>query len=348
MRTGTAAAAADLGRGGWLHAVEIGSRGRELMSSSLALESGMAGRPTPERSPDVSVLTPSLNYGRFLRDALSSVRLQAGLLTEHVVQDGSSSDDSVRVLREFGGSVCWRSDADEGQSDALNRAFARSRGRWIAWLNADEFYLPQGLTRLLEAAETARADLVYGDVVFVDVDGACIRLVPQHPFHPTLLRWYGNFIASCGVLIRREILNGTPWDTSLRIAMDWDLYLRLARLGARFVYLPFPVAAFRLHEDQVIAQPPERFADEFTRLSRRHGVRSREARMLGRGIHDACKLVTGAYPRQLRARGFRGADLRWFDHGDGRSNCSALVQACYPEQPRRSGSRSSPGQHGVV
>src|ERR687897_245118 len=110
--------------------------------------------PAPGTSPmmeaiDVSVLTPSYGYGRFIADSIESGICQDGLRLQHIVQDGGSEDETLDVLRSFGDQVLWTSEPDQGQSDALNRALAKATGRWVAWLNADEFYLPSGLASLI-------------------------------------------------------------------------------------------------------------------------------------------------------------------------------------------------------
>src|SRR5690242_18729547 len=107
---------------------------------------------------DVSVLTPSYQYGHFLVDALTSVALQNGVRVEHIVQDGASTDDTLSVLAAADPPVDWRSEPDQGIGDAMNRALLRAQGRWIAWLNADEFYLPGALAALVNVAESCDAD----------------------------------------------------------------------------------------------------------------------------------------------------------------------------------------------
>ncbi len=188
----------------------------------------------PAASPvgdGVSVLTPSLNYADFIRDALLSVQGQTGLSLEHIVQDGHSTDGTVEVLRDFGPDVRWRSEPDEGQSDALNKALSRAGREWIALLNADEFYLPGGLEMLVEAGERTGADVVYGDCVFVDEEGRFLRLLAAHRFGRRTLRSYGCFIETCATLFRRSALSEGIWDVELRRIMDWDLFLDLRRRG---------------------------------------------------------------------------------------------------------------------
>ncbi len=276
---------------------------------------------------EVTVLTPSLNYGRFLPDNLASVGNQSGVTIQHVVQDALSSDDTVPILKSS--NVDWRSEEDSGQSDALNRALTRAQGQYVTWLNADEFYLPLGVAILRDALVETGADVAFADPAFVDEEGRLTRVVPQHPFSRLFLKWYGCYIASCTTMFRREVIESAGWDTSFRLAMDWDLYLRLAEAGARFAYVSRPVAAFRLHPSQVIAEPESSHAREFAQLAERHGVRGKKVRALGRWPHDIFKLLSGSYPPQIRARSLRGSDLRWFGTSEGKWNSLRLVESSY-------------------
>lgn len=287
---------------------------------------------------DISVLTPSYGYGRFIPDAVESVLRQQSMAVEHVVQDGGSDDGTVETLKRYGDRIIWASEPDEGQSDALNRALARASGTWIAWLNADEFYLPDGLATLARHAERAGADVVYGDCVFVEARGRIERLLPQHRFSARILREYGCYIPSNTVLIRRSVLGDAPWDPTVKRIMDWDLYLKLLKRGARFSHISYPAAAFRAHEERVTSKPPSDFEEE-NEVASRYGLprdvwdRWRASRV-GRWLHPVYKAVGGAYIRQFQARSLRGRDLRWFDNPRGLETFDQLLRRAYPYQSR--------------
>jgi glycosyltransferase involved in cell wall biosynthesis len=279
------------------------------------------------RVTDVSVLTPSFGYGRFIADGIESVIRQRGVHLEHIVQDAGSDDETLDVLRSFHDRVQWTSEHDQGQSDGLNKALSKASGEWVAWLNADEYYLPDGLRVLVEEGERTKADVVYGDCVTVDRDGRMIGLRPQHPFSSLILRLYGPFVASVSVIIRRSILDERPWDPSLRVVMDWDLYLRLASRGASFRYVPYPVGAFREHADQASAQPG---TPETKDVRERHRIPSaRWCRKGGKALHGLRKFSAGSYARQRCAKMFEGLDLRWFEHQEGVDNFRTLLNRCY-------------------
>ena len=282
---------------------------------------------------DVSVLTPSYEYARFITDAIESVLYQEGITVQHIVQDGLSQDGTVDVLRRFEGRIVWASQPDLGQSDALNRALSKASGRWIAWLNADEFYLPDSLATLVKVGDRMAADIIYGDCVFVDGNGNLERLLPQHRFVPRILREYGCFIPSSAVLIRRSVLGDAPWDTTLERIMDWDLFMSLLTRGARFTHLSYPVGAFRVHADRVTARRPSGPREE-DEVASRYGLprdvheRWRASRR-GRWLHPVYKAVDGAYTRQLRARSLRGRNIIWFASVAARETWVSLMRNCY-------------------
>ena len=277
----------------------------------------------------ISVLTPSRAYGQYIADAIESARKQDGVTIQHVVQDAGSDDGTVDVLRSYGDAVEWTSEPDRGQSDALNQALGRASGDWIAWLNADEFYLPAGLRVLLDAGEEHNADVVYGDCVTVDGDGRLIALRPQHAFNRTILRLYGPFLASVSVLIRRSSLWEDPWDRSLIQVMDWDLYLALAFRGASFLHVAYPVGAFRQHASQVSTWT-KHVKRETQEIRRRYGIPTGPwSQRAGPALHRLAKLMTGSYVRQARAAALRGRDLRWFDGREGAETFRLLLDRCY-------------------
>jgi glycosyltransferase involved in cell wall biosynthesis len=287
---------------------------------------------TDRSEPDVSVLTPSYGYGRFISDALESVQGQEGTSVEHIVQDAASRDDTIEILRTFGDRVRWRSEPDEGQSDALNRAIGSAKGRWIAWLNADEFYFPGGLRTLISAGEEAGADVVFGDAIFVDEDGKLIRLFPQHRYSSLLLRHYGVYIASCATVFRRSVLGSKPWDADIRRVMDWDLYLRLDAQGARFLHVPFPVGGYRIHDAQITAQPAEHYAADLQAVRGRYGIPERRWKQPARLMHAVYKLFAGAYGKQFTASRLRGSDMRWCRPEVGAEGFLEVLMSCYGDR----------------
>lgn len=218
-----------------------------------------------------SIVTPNYNYGRFLQKALESVLAQADAPgapeIEHIVIDGGSTDDSVQILKDWAASSAaspaakagrytfsYVSEPDKGQTDAINKGLRRATGDIVAWLNADEYYLPRKLALVAAfLAKHPKADFVYGEPLFVKADGSPIRIRRAHRFSKFVLYGCCCYIASCASFWRRRILDdGHYLDPSYKVIMDGEYYCRLAKAGYRFRFIPVTVAAFALHDSNAM------------------------------------------------------------------------------------------------
>ena len=224
-------------------------------------------------------MTPSFQQGRFIGRTIESIRSQSYPAIEHIVQDGGSTDETIEVLRAAGPDVIWASEPDTGQTNALNRAIARSRGDIVAWVNSDDFLYPDALERAVEIFTTHDADAVYGSCALVDESGRTIGRYHTEPFsYQALLN--RNIIAQPALLFRRAMYERFgPFDESLRFAMDYEYWLRCGR-DAKIIYIPNVLAAYRIH-----------LGGKTTRASRAHAVEGNRVRWkYGRGIMPTWKL----------------------------------------------------------
>ena len=197
---------------------------------------------------DFTIITPSLNYGRFLKDCLSSVAMQEGISLEHYVIDGGSNDKSIEVVARFP-HVKWIQESDKGMSDAINKGFDRAQGDWVMWLNADDRLKPGVLAKMIDHLRKSHADVVYGNWDFIDEAGCFLR-------HVTSPRWslfvhihHHCFVGSTAAFYRRATVTGEGYRLreDFRYVMDGEFYARLDAAGKRFEYVPVAVADFRLH-----------------------------------------------------------------------------------------------------
>ena len=111
---------------------------------------------TPGTIPLISIITPSFNQARFLRRTIDSVLAQDYPHVECIVIDGGSTDDSIAVLRSYGDRIRWIAEPDRGQSDAINKGFARCHGAIRAYLNSDDVLWP-GALRTVQGEELLRS-----------------------------------------------------------------------------------------------------------------------------------------------------------------------------------------------
>lgn len=195
-----------------------------------------------------SIITPSFNQGRFIRNCIESVKVQSGVEWEHIVVDAGSTDETVGILKASP-HLQWISEPDQGMSDGINKGFLRATGDWVMWLNGDDYLMPGALSKVAEfASKNLQADLIYGDCVFVEASKKVSRRKHEHPFDFSILLFYGCYIPSTSTFIRRSVItNGELLNMEYRVCMDFEYYVRLSERGYQFKYLPEPLACFRWH-----------------------------------------------------------------------------------------------------
>ena len=218
-----------------------------------------------------TIITASLNYGHFLGDCLQSVADQKGVELEHLILDGGSTDDSCEVAARFPHAT-WIQESDRGISDSINKGFLRAKGKWVMWLNADDFLEPGALAKVADfIARNPEADVVHGDCTFINGDKTPIRRKYDTPVDEWDLFFIGCVIPSTSTFYRREIIeSGHLLDVNYKNAMDLEYYLRLMRLGYRFAYLPEALACFRWHDESTTMKNWQRMIDEALRCKRQH------------------------------------------------------------------------------
>lgn len=197
---------------------------------------------------DFTIVTPSYNYSTYILKCLDSVRDQEGVTFEHLVYDAGSTDGTLDIIREYD-HVDLTVEPDKGMSDAINKGFKAAKGKWVMWLNTDDYLLPGALVKVKAFAEQQKqADVIYGCWNFIDGDGAYQRTMNVYPLKKMMLA-HLCYIASTATFYRRETVmaEGHLLNVRFKYVMDGEYYNRLIQAGKKFVYLPEVLADFRLH-----------------------------------------------------------------------------------------------------
>jgi len=196
-----------------------------------------------------SVVTPSFNQGQFIRATIDSVLEQNIENLQYIVMDGGSSDQTVAILQEYSQHLTFFSQRDEGTADALNRGFALCRYDFIGWLNSDDIYYPQTLPRVLELFhQHPDVDVIYGRAHHIDEQGGVIEEYPtsQWAFEDMINHC---IISQPAAFFRREVIKRFgALDQTHKYCVDYEFWIRLAKQGAQFLYVPEIFAATRLHD----------------------------------------------------------------------------------------------------
>jgi glycosyltransferase involved in cell wall biosynthesis len=220
--------------------------------------------------PLVSIVTPSLNQGAYIEEAIASVADQDYPNVEHVVVDACSTDDTREILERHP-ELRWISEPDDGQADAVNKGFRMARGEIFGWLNADDLYLPGAISTAVAVLQETGCGLVHGGWRQIDEHGQTIRDVAPVPFDYSRQLEIENRVAQPGAFFTREAFESVGGlDPSYRYAMDYELWLKL---GKRFEvrHVDAVLGAYRYHPTSKTVAETAGFGPETIRASRSHG-----------------------------------------------------------------------------
>lgn len=195
----------------------------------------------------VSIVTPTLNAGRFLLPTIESVLRQDYPRIEYIVADSGSSDGSKEIVKAFAGRVRLLHVPRRGPAFAIHEGFRHASGEILGWLNGDDTYEPgcirSAVRRFIDRPD---AGVVYGEARWIDERGRTLGRYPTIPFRRAALE-RTCFISQPAAFFRASAYARCPLDPSLPVSFDYDLWLRMVSFGIRFEHLPHFLANSRMH-----------------------------------------------------------------------------------------------------
>lgn len=239
-----------------------------------------------EVRPLASVIIPCFNAGRFVVDAIESALAQTYRPLEVIVVDDGSSDDSLRRIRSYSGRVRVFSQEHRGAAAARNAGLHAARGRIIQFLDADDLLDRDKIARQVPLLEQEEA-VVFCDYRIDARPGAKARVPQRRPYQggDPLIYMLDSHIAMMTALYPRIWLERVGgFDEGLPCALEYDLNLRIAAYGARFVRLPETLAVWRqvpgsLSSDEVrVLRQYPRILDRIHSILLQNGTLNEERR----------------------------------------------------------------------
>ncbi len=218
----------------------------------------------------VSVIIPCYNAEAYLSQAIESVLAQTYSNVEIIVVDDGSTDASCTVAERYGIRITFIRQKNSGVSAARNAAIAASTGEYLAFLDADDYWLPNKLERQIPAFTNPKVGLVHSYHVWVDSDGN----LQEKRFH-TEGYVFHSLLEHCTVgtltaVVRRNALpKVSPFDTQLRTGEDWDLWLRIS-LHNEVAVIPEVLSCYRVHDSSLTSRNHLRIARELFQVLQKH------------------------------------------------------------------------------
>lgn len=229
-----------------------------------------------ESAPAFSVVMAAYNSALTIGEAIESVRCQTRPDWELVVVDDGSRDETAAVAEEFGDPRVRvvRTAGNQGPAAARNRGIALAEAPLVCTLDSDDLWLPHYLDTMARALDSnPEAAVACTDAWVLDQTTGRVRkksamafLDPPDPLPPDTETFFAellrrNFVYN-SVTVRRESLRAVGgYDERIWIGEDWELWLRLAAAGSRFVRTPQRLAVYRQRTDSLMTSHPERLIE---------------------------------------------------------------------------------------
>jgi len=221
----------------------------------------------------VTIVTPSFNQAPYLEATIQSVLSQDYPEIEYFIMDGGSTDGSLEIIRKYEDRLAgWVSEPDKGQTDAINKGFARATGDVLAWLNSDDTYEPGAVRQAVELmAQHPQISMIYGDCNYIDETGRVIgRFRAAQTDYRRLRQGYVHIPQQASFFRADLVRQVGQLDPTFYFAMDYDLWVRLAKIAPP-LYVPQLWANFRLHRDAKTITADDRCWPEMLRVHYREG-----------------------------------------------------------------------------
>jgi glycosyltransferase involved in cell wall biosynthesis len=209
----------------------------------------------------LSIITPSLNQGKFIKQTINSVLSQSGdFYIDYIIADGGSIDDSVEIIKKYdqlledkkypvkcrGIKYRWWSRPDNGQSHAINQGFRIAKGDILAWINSDDYYAEDTFDFVIKKfQENSNIDLIYGNCYEIFKSGEIRKgEVIWGDFKKNLNE--GCSISQPAAFFTKKVLKTAGYlDESFKYCMDYDLWLKILK-NSKSLYTQKHLAYFRI------------------------------------------------------------------------------------------------------
>jgi len=230
----------------------------------------------------ISIITPSFNQAEFIERTILSVLDQNYPDLEYIVMDGGSTDGTVEILKKYADKIIWRSEKDNGQSDAINKGLRMATGEIAAYLNSDDTYAPGTFEKVAKFFENPPAGglekkWVYGKCKIINTKNREIRK-PLTAYKNLLLKNYSypkllseNFISQPATFWKREIHSELGFfNENEHYCMDYEFWLRLGQKYPAGVISDY-LANFRYYANSKSGGVNKKQFQDELRLAKKYG-----------------------------------------------------------------------------
>lgn len=227
----------------------------------------------------ISIVIPTLNHGGTIEDTLLSIIQQGDANYEIIVMDGGSTDNTKDIINKYREYIShFASKKDKGQSAAINEGFSFAKGDIFAWINSDDYYLPNAFNEVRRAFDDNKdIDIVVGSGDVVTRSCKFLKHIKGIPMERNnLLGWHNDqWIMQQSCFWKADLWKKSGGvDEDLHLLMDYDLWLRFASLG-KSVAINNSLAIMRYYNEAKTVALKNRMAEEEAYVYAKNGAFSK-------------------------------------------------------------------------
>ena len=195
----------------------------------------------------LSVITVVFNGEKYIASAVDSVVSYESDSVEYIIVDGASTDRTLEIIKSYGSSIAYvSSEPDLGIYDAMNKGIKLANGKYIAFLNSDDFYMPGALSKVVDVLLKSAPDFLYADMEMIDEDYVTKRYWRAGEFKVNKLSKLWIPPHPTTVVTKNLMVNVGGFDLRYKLAADYDALLRILVRAEKVVYLDSVITKMRL------------------------------------------------------------------------------------------------------
>ena len=224
----------------------------------------------------MSVIIPTYDYERFLKNSIDSVLHQTWRDIEIIVVDDGSTDGTRKIAESYGKSVTYIYQQNKGVTAAMNNGAKRAKVEFICFLSSDDMYMPEIIARQLSVFnDNPQVELVYTDYYYVNGQGQILETM-KCPFFENFedrILWmfrYCYFMHDT-VMFRRTLLEKVGfWDEDMHYAGEYWMWFKCLK-DSKVAHIPLPLVKYRIHGAQLTTHTKQvrRYRRETLRRARK-------------------------------------------------------------------------------
>jgi len=195
-------------------------------------------------NPFISIITPTLNSSKYIRETIDSVNNQSYRNFEHIFIDGGSTDNTIPIIKKYSKKRRIVSEPDKGISDAFNKGIRLAKGEIVGIINSDDYYAENIFQHIINAyVDSDKFSILHGSMCLIGIKKN--RFIRPRPF-PGFTFYIDMPVYHPTVFVPKKIYDDIGiFDLKYKYSMDFDFLLRASKKGCKFKNINKIISYFR-------------------------------------------------------------------------------------------------------